>query len=262
MKKTLLLCCFFPLFLTAQEVEWTRFINGAGEEFFDAIATDTEGNIYGGGSFDGSISFDGDADLALGTSDGFLFKASPDGEILWNIVLGGFGTGRVSDIQFADNGNLLVSGYFTEELLFGNQTILSAGQNEWHAFILWITTDGELAQAAQVPCSGLLQTRHFFQAKDGGYYLAGKFRGTLEYGGLTLENAPAGYPGLFVLKLSPQLNVVPSRKPSLFPGFRQGCSSWRFFPAINVGLRASFIECRNTGFRQRNSKFTHNLATQ
>lgn len=208
MKQLLLVLFLLPLSLIAQDVEWARFINGAGDEFFDAVATDIDGNVYGVGSFDGTLSLGGELNFALGASDGFLFKASPQGEMLWHIVLGGSGISQVTDIQFDGNGNLLVSGYFTEQLLYGNDPLLTASEFEWHAFMLWATPEGELVRSAQIPCSGLLQSSRFFQAKDGGYYLAGNFRGTLEYGGVTLENDPAGYPGLFILKLSPELNVV------------------------------------------------------
>lgn len=207
MKKYLLLIFLLPLILDAQDIEWARFINGAGGEFFHAIAADAEGNVYGGGAFEGTMSIDGEIYLALGSADGFLFKMSPEGEMLWHITMGGISTSRVSDIQFDDNGNLLVSGYFNQELLFGDELLLTADEIDWNAFMLWITPEGALQQSAQIPCSRLLQTRGFFQAKDGGYYLAGNFRGELEYGGATLENRN-DYMDLFLLKLSPELNVV------------------------------------------------------
>ncbi len=207
MKKQLLLLCLLPLLLDAQDIEWARFFGGAGGEFFQTIATDAEGNVYGGGAFEGTIALDGEVYLALGLTDGFLFKMSPEGEMLWHVLMGGSSVSRVADIEFDDNGNLLVSGYFNEELLFGDELLLTADGIDWNAFMLWITPEGELLQSAQIPCSRLLQTRGFFQAKDGGYYLAGSFRGELEYGGVSLDNRN-DYLDLFILKLSPGLNVV------------------------------------------------------
>ena len=208
MRRILPFIFLFPLFLSAQEIDWAMFINGAGEELLDAIATDSEGNTYVGGYFDGSIAFNNEIFLAPGLSDGFLFKVSPEGEMLWHAVLGGSGVSRVTDIQFDKNGSLLVSGYFTEQLLYGNSLILEAEEFQWRAFMLWINPEGGLIQTEQVPCSNLLRARNFFQAADGSYYLTGDFRGTLEYRGLALENGPAGYPELFVLKLSPALDVL------------------------------------------------------
>lgn len=205
--KKLLLFFFLPFSLTAQNVKWVQFLNGTGFESLEAVATDTEDNVYAGGYFDGALSLGGELYTALGIADGFLFKVSPDGEPLWHILLGGGGITHVSDIQLDEDGKLLVSGYFSGQLFFSGQAILSAGEYEWHAFMLWITTEGALEQAAQVPCSNLLQARRFFQAKDGGYYLAGEFRGRLEYGGIIMQNVDS-YPDLFILKLNSALDVV------------------------------------------------------
>ena len=110
---------------TLQEYVDTGFAlqaGGTGTEEGNSIAQDAAGNLYVTGSFTGQAQFGEDAASttlrAVGSSDIFLAKYAPDGELLWVIGMGGTGSDIGSDVEVDAAGNVFVTGRFSNSVDF------------------------------------------------------------------------------------------------------------------------------------------------
>lgn len=116
---------------------WGASVGGASDESFGIIATDTIGNIYNTGGYDGTVDFDPSAATFNLTSSGvqnaFLLKLDWAGNFVWagNISGGGeYGLGVA-----ADNNNAYVSGGYNATCDFGSGVMLTATGGMQDAFV-------------------------------------------------------------------------------------------------------------------------------
>jgi outer membrane protein assembly factor BamB len=138
----------------------------------------------------------------------------PGGSLLWG---GRFGRSPypLTLVAAADgHGNVVVGGRFFATADFGGGPITSPSNN-WQAFVakydgngkfLWMHSFGDIYEetVGAVACDG-----------DGNVYLAGEFRGTIDFGGGPIESAPNGG-DLFVAKLAPDGSHLWSRRFGAF----------------------------------------------
>jgi hypothetical protein len=78
---------------------------------------DSSGNVYLGGTFQGSVDIDpgsGTTNLtAVGSHDGFVAKYSVAGELIWAHRFGGAGVDRAAKLAIDPSGNLWVAGEYS-----------------------------------------------------------------------------------------------------------------------------------------------------
>ena len=81
----------------------------------DATATDSEGNVYVVGSTEGNL----DGEVNVGTSDLYLQKYSPSGQLIYSEMLGASNAQGVS-VAVDSSGNVVVAGTTTDQLTPGS----------------------------------------------------------------------------------------------------------------------------------------------
>src|SRR5207244_105765 len=97
----------------------TFALGSGGDDEGISIATDTEGNYYVTGWFQGTVDFDPSSAVAnltaAGDYDGYIAKYSPAGRLLWARDLGSSSGNYVDGwgITVDPAGNVYVSGWFT-----------------------------------------------------------------------------------------------------------------------------------------------------
>ena len=153
MKRSILL--FFWLLSTslfAQNVEWAHSIGGSGRDQPQSIKSDQNGNVIVAGTFVGTPIYFSDSDIVLHGSDStdiYLYKKSPSGELLWATVLTSAGHEHVNDIAVDSEGNVFIAGWFRKPMTLGvegNQiTLTSSGGQD--GFIAKYAPDGQLLLA-------------------------------------------------------------------------------------------------------------------
>ncbi len=130
-KKLLFLIAFINLSsgLIAQSLQWARQIAGLSYSgTINTMAIDPVGNVYATGKFSGTFDFDpGPAAFNLtsaGSTDIFITKSDPSGNLIWAIKIGGSSGDGGNAIDVDGSGNVYVSGIFKGTVDFNPDTVV------------------------------------------------------------------------------------------------------------------------------------------
>ncbi|MEI9975218.1 MAG: SBBP repeat-containing protein [Ignavibacteriota bacterium] len=174
---------------------FSTVLSGGGQEFVNAVTTDSQGNTYvAGRTYSNNFPVTAGAYQTTfgGTSDAFVAKLGPDGKIVWATFLGGTLDESANGIALDGSGNVWIAGW-TGSLDFPLvNPILGANSNNSGSF------------AAKFDPSG---AKLLFASLLAGGYAAGI---AVDSGGnaYVVANAGLSTPGIAVTKLSPQGTVV------------------------------------------------------
>lgn len=102
------------------------------------------------GQFETSINLGSGGIASAGLTDGFVARYSPTGARLWSVTLGAAGADAITSVGLTSSGDVVVGGYFSGTVNFGDGNVVSAGDKD--AFIakyaagtgalVWKTTFG------------------------------------------------------------------------------------------------------------------------
>ncbi|HEX4784649.1 MAG TPA: SBBP repeat-containing protein [Candidatus Sulfotelmatobacter sp.] len=101
---------------------WSRVgtFSGSGDDSGNAVKIDKFGNRYVTGFFSSTANFNGSPLTSRGDTDVFLAKFAQDGSLLWLVQVGGLGHDESSDLAFDFQGNVYLTGWFTNSATFGS----------------------------------------------------------------------------------------------------------------------------------------------
>jgi len=190
------------------EVVWvTPFVGTQSFSVYQAIVTDSQGNVYTAGNFrDESITF-GDFTLTRpvgATVNAFIVKQDPSGNVLWAKNFGETNSTFIWKITIDNLGNLYSIGDFSGIANFGNITMTNLGGKR-DLFLAKLDTFGEVLWAKQLEASWDNQvpssdSYDITLDQTGNIYLTGGFYGTLEVGTTTLVSSSPEVVTPFVIK--------------------------------------------------------------
>lgn len=224
----------------------------------DAICVDRSGNIYICGYFVGAHVILGNDTLinaSNGSSDIFVVKYSPAGNILWARGAGGQGDDLCTSVSADADGNVYIAGSFRDStIVFGNDTLINCGV--YNAFIvkydslgnaLWArTASGNTGTLGITGCAVSADTK-------GNVFFAGQFNPpSVSFGTITLNNTGSnslvtGSNSLFLVKYDNSGNVLWAKYPT--GPVNVICTSITTDPVGNVyvtgGFANSFIVFEN-----------------
>ena len=190
---------------------WASRLTGTGNDVAVALATDAAGSVCVAGHFASPIVTLGSL-TATNTRptfpDIFVAKLSSNGTPLWLRRAGAPATDplamdQASAITTDSQGNVLVTGFYSDRASFGSLGITNANCTNFflakydpNGTPLWVTgpTGSSKSQGAGVTV-----------ASDGSIYVTGSYRGAPNFGGITLTNSPGSYSTetIFLAKYSP-----------------------------------------------------------
>jgi hypothetical protein len=130
---------------------WTREYGSGSEDFAGSLALDSAGNVYVGGTFQGSISFDSFTFNAGAGNDAFVIKLNSAGTCQWAHALGDLGINFGATLAVDPSLNVYAVGSFLNTVNFdvdpqGTLNLTSAGSND--GFVLELSQRGPLAYTA------------------------------------------------------------------------------------------------------------------
>ena len=165
------------------------------------ISTDSSGNSYVTGNFQGVITF-GTTKLpsAGGKYDIFIAKLDANGNYLWAKRAGGAFEDVACGIDVDSSGNCYITGYFSGTAVFGSTSLTSSGNTE--IYVAKLDSNGNWLWA--VKAGGAYQDHGYGIAVDtgGNAYVTGNFNTIATFGGITLPYW-GSYNNVFVAKISP-----------------------------------------------------------
>lgn len=139
---------------------WSAGFTGANygyaSETGEALATDSSGNVYATGYYNGTVDFDpgaGTANMtATGNPDAFVLKLNSSGALLWAKSLGGSDTAYGRSIDVDSSGNVYTTGNFDGTGDFdpgsGTENLSSAGgSGDNDIFVSKLNSSGEFVWA-------------------------------------------------------------------------------------------------------------------
>ena len=102
---------------TLGDLVWAKQLVGTSTARGQSVKVDNSGNVYVGGSFQGSVDFDPSAGgtttfASLGSNDAFVQKLNPSGDLIWAKSFGGTNNDVVTALTVDGSGNVISTGYF------------------------------------------------------------------------------------------------------------------------------------------------------
>ena len=188
---------------------WAKSPNGNGEA--QGVGTDKQGNVFIGGYFNPTISFD---DITLNSfseksGDAFVTKYSPKGKAIWARNFGG-DEGEIASCETDPFGNAYLAGlFFSKTITTQNTTLTNNGFI--NAFIVKYDQVGKLLWAksaggnnGEAPATA---TREFYVDDSSNAYCTGSNWSEFTFAGSTIKTV-AGSEDIFLLKYDKDGNEI------------------------------------------------------
>ncbi|MCD4832980.1 MAG: SprB repeat-containing protein, partial [Bacteroidales bacterium] len=195
---------------------WLRRSVAADEMKTGAITSDNYGNIYYTGYFEGTsmvvdstISEVSHTLINKGSRDVFVFKYQKGGDLIWAKSYGGTGEERARGIDYND-GFIYFTGYFTDQIIFDQDTLNSSGPSIEDIFIGVINRDGITIRAKSVEGSDYNDSGTSISIDNQNFaYLGGFFKSTtVQVGDSTYNNPTPGSSVLLLAKYKPEFTIA------------------------------------------------------
>lgn len=129
----------------ADSLAWQIQSSSKAETY--CIVADTQGNLFIGGSFSDTITFDGNIFVAKGQMDGFIAKYDASGTWQWSRQMEGLASDFVCSIAVDSDGSLYATGVFQGTARFGGTTLEAKNQG---AFLVKYDVVGTPSWAVEI----------------------------------------------------------------------------------------------------------------
>lgn len=216
MKKLLL---FIPVFLFPFSQLFSQYHyavkgGGAGNDKGSSVVHDVHGNSYYTGSFSGNGTF-GIVNLlsqSIGETDAFVLKYTIDGAAVWGQHAGGTGITESRAVAANADGEVWITGSFTDSVIFGTTVLVSAGMRD--IFIAKLNNEGEFVWAKRA--GGVEDDEATAVAVNsyGSAFVAGYFNEAADFSGNNLTSA--GSADIFITRYDTDGNMMWARNAGGF----------------------------------------------
>jgi Domain of unknown function (DUF4347)/Bacterial Ig-like domain/Beta-propeller repeat len=197
---------FVTKFNSDGSVAWAQNFGGIDFDTGNSIATDSSGNVYTTGSFNGSVTFGSTTLTSNGSSDIFVTKFNSDGSVAWAKSFGGSNYDYDNGIATDSSGNVYTTGLFSFSATFGSTTLTSNGNED--IFVTKLNSDGSVAWAQNFGGSNYDIGYSIATDSSGNVYTTGSFNGSVTFGSTTLTSTNDESYDIFVTKFNSDGNVA------------------------------------------------------
>ncbi|XXX75186.1 SBBP repeat-containing protein [Sorangium sp. So ce134] len=156
---------------------WSALYGDSNIQSATGIGVDTDGNVYIGGTFSGTINLGGDTLVSIGTADVYVASFDATGAHRWSARLGGSGAETLNGFAVTPEGKLVIGGTFYGSFTFGSATLTSV--NALDSFLVTLDRDGAPGWARQIGDSADQTLRSIAVDTAGNIVIAGYFSGAL-----------------------------------------------------------------------------------
>lgn len=204
----------------AQNFEWAKKIGGTGYDEGTSVATDSFGNVYATGFFEGTVDFDPGSGVfnltSAGNKDIFISKFNSSGDFEWAKRIGGTGKDSGQGITIDTKGNILTTGYFRNTVDFdpnsGTVNLSSSGNED--IFILKLDSAGNFVWAKRMGAGDWDYGYAVTTDASGNIYTTGSFSKTVDFdpSSATVNLTAVGSSDIFISKFDASGNFIWAKK--------------------------------------------------
>ncbi len=179
---------------------WAQRAGGIAYDTSYDICCDQDGNVYIAGKFEETANFGSYTLSSNGSANLFIAKLESNGNWQWAISAGNSGTTKCYAINSCVDGNIVATGYFTEEPFFGStELVCESGSN---LFVAKLDPSGNWIWASQ--SDGTSPThghcgKSICSNSSGDIFLTGYVSGNGNFGSTYLASNPGI--DMFIAKL-------------------------------------------------------------
>ncbi|RAJ19997.1 putative secreted protein (Por secretion system target) [Gelidibacter algens] len=165
---------------------WAKRFGSAGNDTGMSITTDLLGNVYIGGTYEGSVDFDPSSEEfilnSIGDLDIFVVKLNANGDFLWAKSMGSEFYEDIVEIKMSDSGSLILMGYFSENFDAdpGVAEQIFNSQGSFDIFLIELNQSGELIKAKSYGGNGFDLGMDMKITSNGFILITGIFKGTID----------------------------------------------------------------------------------
>ena len=156
------------------QILWMKALAGSGVDKINGVAVDGNNKVYITGEFAGTILFNNDSLVSQGLLDAFVACLDDNGQFLWAKRLGATEDDGANDICVLNNGNIVVTGYFSDTLSTPVDTIISYGLRD--AFVITFNPLGQIQWVHKIGGPGLDFGNAIAADTNNNCYVTGSFR--------------------------------------------------------------------------------------
>jgi hypothetical protein len=203
---------FYDLFLVKYDpsgnVLWATSSGGNSSDYANCVSIDAAGNTYVTGNFQSPSIIFGSTTLTnagVNTSDIFLVKYDPLGNVIWAKNTGGTDDDVPKSVSTDATGNSYIAGYYLNTTTIGSTAMTSNGFDD--LFVAKLDPSGNVLWATSAGGNNRDQAYSVAFDAAGNSYVTGHFvSSSIVFGSTTLTNS-ASY-DLFVVKYNPSGNAL------------------------------------------------------
>lgn len=172
---------------SASELIWAKHMGGPDSDLGFAIATDSDGNVFLAGDFDGGGDFDPGPGvqtlISEGSFDAFAAKLDPNGDFVWAHSWGSTGFDAANGIAVDAQGNAVVGGMFGGACDFdpGAGTTQLTAQGAFDVFVSQLQPNGDFNWVSDVTGAGQNFANSVAVNATGDIFVAGSFSNTADF---------------------------------------------------------------------------------
>lgn len=189
---------------------WARSIGASDNDIGQSLSIDYEGYVYTTGNFSGTADFDPSSSTfnltSSGSSDVFIVKLGPGGNLIWAKSIGGTQSESSNGIYVDVSRRVYVTGNFfgTADFNPGSASFNLTVNGNVDGFILILDVSGNFVWAHNIG-SGVADGLCAAATDNlGNVYLVGAYQHTVDFdpGAATFEMTANDWSDIFILKLS------------------------------------------------------------
>lgn len=172
---------------SAGDLEWAKKIGGNSYDQAYSIAADNNGDVYVGGTFEGTCDFHpGNQTVNLNSSgevDGYVLKLNSNGNFQFVKKLGGVSNDYVTGVDVDNDGNIYTTGSFEDSADFqpGAGTYMLTALDSYDAFICKLDTGGAMIWARQIAAIDFNESKGIELDNAGNVYTIGSFYSHIDF---------------------------------------------------------------------------------
>lgn len=194
---------FYTIFVAkldaSGQIQFIKSYHCTERLYVNAIAADQSGNVVIGGSFTGTVDWDGELMVngSADYTDPYLVKFNSQGDIVWTKRAWSSFDDEILDVQIASDNSIYVSGTFRATLNFVAFSLYSAGAGDM--FIAKYNPDGVILWGRSAGGTDWDSGNQISLDHLGSVYVWGSYNGSATFGNaLTLFSM--GYNDMYVAK--------------------------------------------------------------